>query len=59
MKPGQDVGITGATRRPSKVGRIPRIHWVAATKAHAAVPVSHALRAMPNCGWVGPQMFCE
>jgi len=36
LKPGQAAGRTGATRRPSKVGRMPRIHWVAATNAQAA-----------------------
>jgi hypothetical protein len=37
-------------RRPPCSGRMPRIHWVMATKFHAALPVSHEFFASP---WVG------
>ena len=42
--------MTGSTRRPSNSGRIPRIHWLIATRFQAAVPVSHEFFASP---WVG------
>ena len=49
-KPGHSAGSTGSTRSPVSSGRMPRIHWVMATKFHAAVPVSQEFFASP---WVG------
>ena len=46
----QAAGRHGSIRRPSCSGRIPTIHWLAATKFQAAVPVSHEFLASP---WVG------
>ena len=52
-KPPQSAGRTGSIRRPSCSARMPRIHWVMATKFQAAVPVSHEFLASP---WAGASL---
>ena len=57
-KPVQAAGSTGSMRSPSNSARMPRIHWVIATRFQAAVPVSQEFLASP---WVGaslPAIIC-
>ena len=42
--------MTGSTLRPSCSGRMPRIHWLIATRFQAAVPVSQEFFASPCVG---------
>ena len=58
VKPGHADGMTGSTLRPSSSGLMPRIHWVIATKFHAAVPVSQEFFASPWVGACRQAMIC-
>jgi len=46
-----------AEAAPSKLGRMPRIHWLMATKFQAAVPVSHEFLASPCVGASRPAII--
>ena len=56
--PSHSDGRHGSIRKPSCSGRIPRIHWVIATKFHAAVPVSQEFFASPKLGASRPAIIC-
>lgn len=58
VKPGHAAGSTGSMRSPSCSARMPRIHWVIATKFQAAVPVSHEFLASPQAGASIPAIIC-
>ncbi len=55
--PGHAAGSAGSTRSPSCSGRMPRIHWLIATKFQAAVPVSHEFFASPSVGASRPAII--